>query len=179
MLRAKGFQTVQYEMPTVVLPGKPVAPVEVPTVAPETQEHKCTGVFDHEIGQWSCGSAEHHTVPPEPVVAVAAPEPVPEPVVAVAAPEPVPETVPEPTAAPEPVPEPVVVVAAPEPVPEPVVVVAAPEPVPETVPEPEPAVVELPVAPEPEPVVSEVEAPAEVLEAPAESGLVPENPPTE
>ena len=149
MLRAKGFQTVQYEMPTVVLPGKPVAPVEVPTVAPESQEHKCTGVFDHEIGQWSCGSAEYHTVPPEPVVVVAAPEPVPEPVVVVAAPEPVPE----PT--------------------------AAPEPVPETVPEPEPAVVELPVAPEPEPVVSEVEAPAEVAEAPAETGLVPENPPTE
>ena len=156
MLRAKGFQTVQYEMPTVVLPGKPVAPVEVPTVAPETQEHKCTGVFDHEIGQWSCGSAEHHTVPPEPVVAVAAPEPVPEPVVAVAAPEPVPETVPEPTAAPEPVPETV-------PEPEPAVAVAAPEPV------PEPVVV----------AASEVEAPAEVLEAPAESGLVPENPPTE
>jgi hypothetical protein len=153
VFKAKGFQTVQYEMPTVVLPSKPVVPVEVPTVASEPQEHKCTGVFDHEIGQWTCGSAEHHPVAPKPVVA---PEPAPEPVV-------VPEPVPEPVVVPEPVPEPVS---------EPVV---APEPVPE----PEPAVVELPVAPEPEPVVSEVEAPAEVTEAPAETGLVPENPPTE
>ena len=54
---------------------------------------------------------------------------------------------------------------APEPTPEPV-------PEPTVAPEPAPAVVELPVA-------SEVEAPLEVLEAPAETGLVPENPPTE
>jgi hypothetical protein len=115
-------------MPVVVIPSKPAVPVEVPTVAPEPQEHKCTGVFDHEIGQWTCGSSEHHPGSPEPVVVA------------------------------EPVPEPVVVA------------------------EPEPAVIELPVAPEPEPVVvaaSEVEAPAEVTEAPAEAGLVPENPPTE
>ena len=138
VFRAKEYQTVQYEMPVVVIPSKPVVPVEVPTVAPEPQEHKCTGVFDHEIGQWTCGSSEHHPVSPEPVVVA------------------------------EPVPESVVVA---EPVPEPVVVA-----------EPEPAVIELPVAPEPEPVVvaaSEVEAPAEVTEAPAEAGLVPENPPTE
>jgi len=84
------------------------------------------------------------------------------------APVPAPVAVAEvPTVAPEPTPEPAVV---PEPVPEPIVV---PEP------EPAPAVIEVPVAPEPEPVVSEVEAPAEVLEAPAEAGLVPENPPTE
>jgi len=148
VFRARGFQTVQYEMP-VVVPGKPV---EVPTVASEPQEHKCTGVFDHEIGQWTCGRPEYHPIAPEPVVV--APEPVPEP-------EPAPVVVPEPV--PEPEPAPVVV----------------PEPVPESVPEPEPAVVEVPVAPEPEPVVSEVEAPLEVLEAPAETGLVPENPPTE
>ena len=76
--------------------------------------------------------------------------------------------------------------AAPFPEPEPAVV--APEPEPAVVaPEPEPVVVEVPtVAPEPEPAVvapeppaSEVEAPAEVAEAPAETGLVPENPPTE
>jgi len=120
VFRARGFQTVQYEMP-VIVPGKPV---EVPTVASEPQEHKCTGVFDHEIGQWTCGRPEYHPIAPEPVV-------------------------------------------------------VAPEPVPEPVPEPEPAVVEVPVAPEPEPVVSEVEAPLEVTEAPAEAGLVPENPPTE
>jgi len=125
VFKARGFQTVQYEMP-VVVPGKPV---EVPTVAPEPvvakcPEHNCTGVFDHEVGQWTCGGASYHSV----------------------APEPTPEPVPEPTVAPEPTPEPV--------------------------PEPAPAVVELPVA-------SEVEAPLEVLEAPAESGLVPENPPTE
>jgi len=134
VFKARGFQTVQYEMP-VVVPGKPV---EVPTVASEPQEHKCTGVFDHEIGQWTCGRPEYHPIAPEPVVV--APEPVPEP----------------------------------EPAP-----VVVPEPVPESVPEPEPAVVEVPVAPEPEPVVSELEAPLEVLEAPAEAGLVPENPPTE
>ena len=130
VFRARGFQTVQYEMP-VIVPGKPV---EVPTVASEPQEHKCTGVFDHEIGQWTCGRPEYHPIAPEPVVV--APEPVPEP-------EPAPVVVPEP------------------------------------VPEPEPAVVEVPVVPEPEPVVSEVEAPLEVTEAPAETGLVPENPPTE
>jgi hypothetical protein len=126
VFRARGFQTVQYEMP-VIVPGKPV---EVPTVASEPQEHKCTGVFDHEIGQWTCGRPEYHPIAPEPVVV--APEPVPE-----------------------------------------------PEPAPVVVPEPEPAVVEVPVVPEPEPVVSEVEAPLEVTEAPAEAGLVPENPPTE
>jgi hypothetical protein len=65
-----------------------------------------------------------------------------------------------------PVAEPVVV---PEPVPEP-----EPAPVPEPVPEPE-----LVPEPTPEPPVSEVEAPAEVTEAPAESGLVPEDPPAE
>jgi len=129
VFKARGFQTVQYEMPVVVIPTKPI---EVPTVAPEPvvakcPEHNCTGVFDHEVGQWTCGGASYHSV---------APEPVPEPTVA---PEPVPEPVPEPTVAPE----------------------------------PEPAVVEVPVAP------LEVEAPAEVLEAPAEAGLVPENPPTE
>lgn len=137
VFRARGFQTVQYEMP-VIVPGKPV---EVPTVASEPQEHKCTGVFDHEIGQWTCGRPEYHPIAPEPVVV---------------APEPVPEPEPAPVVVPEPVPEPTV----------------APEPVPEPVPEPEPAVVELPV-------VSEVEAPLEVTEAPAETGLVPENPPTE
>jgi hypothetical protein len=140
VFRARGFQTVQYEMP-VIVPGKPV---EVPTVASEPQEHKCTGVFDHEIGQWTCGRPEYHPIAPEPVVV---------------APEPVPEPEPAPVVVPEPVPEPTV----------------APEPVPE----PEPAVVEVPVVPEPEPVVSEVEAPLEVTEAPAEAGLVPENPPTE
>jgi len=119
VFKARGFQTVQYEMPPVVAPGKPV---EVPTVAPEPQEHKCSGVFDHEIGQWTCGRPEYHPIAPEPVVVV--PEPAPAP---------------------------------------------APEPV---VPEPEPVVVEVPV-------VSEVEAPLEVLEAAPESGLVPENPPTE
>lgn len=138
VFRARGFQTVQYEMP-VIVPGKPV---EVPTVASEPQEHKCTGVFDHEIGQWTCGRPEYHPIAPEPVVV---------------APEPVPEPEPAPVVVPEPVPEPTV----------------APEPV------PEPAVVEVPVVPEPEPVVSEVEAPLEVTEAPAEAGLVPENPPTE
>lgn len=43
---------------------------------------------------------------------------------------------------------------------------------------PEPVVVEVPTA-APEPVVSEVEAPAEVTETAPETGLVPENPPTE
>ena len=95
VFKAKGFQTVQYEMP-VVVPGKPV---EVPTVAPEPvvakcPEHNCTGVFDHEVGQWTCGGASYHSV---------APEPVPEPTVA---PEPTPEPVPEPTVAPEPEPVP-------------------------------------------------------------------------
>ena len=42
---------------------------------------------------------------------------------------------------------------------------------------PEPVVEVLTVAPEP--VVSEVEAPAEVTETAPETGLVPENPPTE
>ena len=84
--KLKGVQTVTYEMPTVVVPGKPVV-AEVPTAAPE------------------------------PVV------------------------VEVPTAAPEPVVE--------------VLTVA------------------------PEPVVSEVEAPAEVTETAPETGLVPENPPTE
>jgi len=71
----------------------------------------------------------------------------------------------------------VTIPVAPEPVPEPVVV---PEPEPVLAPVPEPVVV-----PEPEPVqvaevpVSEVEAPAEVLEASPESGLVPEDPPAE
>ena len=83
--KLKGVQTVTYEMPTLVIPGKPV--VEVPTAAPES------------------------------IVDV-------------------------PTAAPEPV------------------------------------VVEVPTA-APEPVVSEVEAPAEVTETAPETGLVPENPPTE
>ena len=83
--KLKGVQTVTYELPTVVVPGKPVV-AEVPTAAPE------------------------------PVVEV-------------------------PTAAPEPV-------------------------------------VEVPTA-APEPVVSEVEAPAEVTETAPETGLVPENPPTE
>jgi len=121
VFKARGFQTVQYEMPMVV-PGKPV---EVPTVAPEPvvakcSEHNCTGVFDHEVGQWTCGGASYHSVAPEPTIA----------------PEPTPEPVPEPTVAPEPTPEPV---------PEPTV---APEPAPEPVPEPAPAVVELPVASE-------------------------------
>jgi len=112
VFRARGFQTVQYEMP-VIVPGKPV---EVPTVASEPQEHKCTGVFDHEIGQWTCGRPEYHPIAPEPVVV--APEPVPEPVV-------VPEPVPEPTVAPEPTPEPV-----PEPAPAVVELPVAPEPEP-------------------------------------------------
>ena len=99
VFKARGFQTVQYEMP-VVVPGKPV---EVPTVAPEPvvakcSEHNCTGVFDHEVGQWTCGGASYHSVAPEPT-----PEPVPEPTVA---PEPVPEPAPEPTLAPEPEPTP-------------------------------------------------------------------------
>ena len=47
--------------------------------------------------------------------------------------------------------------------------------VPTAAPEP---VVEVPTA-APEPVVSEVEAPAEVTETAPETGLVPENPPTE
>ena len=92
VFKAKGFQTVQYEMPKVVLPAASApAPVvvEVPTVAPKPvvacHECDCTGVFDHEIGQWTCGDASHHSVKPEPVVA--APEPEPEPVIA--APEPV------------------------------------------------------------------------------------------
>ena len=92
VFKAKGFQTVQYEMPKVVLPAASApAPVvvEVPTVAPKPvvacHECDCTGVFDHEIGQWTCGDASHHSVKPEPVVA--APEPEPEPVIAV--PEPV------------------------------------------------------------------------------------------
>lgn len=76
VFKAKGFQTVQYEMPTVVLPGKPVV-VEVPTVAPA----------------------------PEPVVE-AAPEPVveapaPEPVVEAPAPAPEPAVVEVPVAASE------------------------------------------------------------------------------
>ena len=105
VFKAKGFQTVQYEMPKVVLPAASApAPVvvEVPTVAPKPvvacHECDCTGVFDHEIGQWTCGDASHHSVKPEPVVA--APEPEPEPVVAPPAPEPEPEPV---IAAPEPV----------------------------------------------------------------------------
>jgi hypothetical protein len=40
------------------------------------------------------------------------------------------------------------------------------------------SIVEVPTA-APEPVVSEVEAPAEVTETAPETGLVPENPPTE
>jgi len=98
VFKARGFQTVQYEMP-VVVPGKPV---EVPTVAPEPvvakcSEHNCTGVFDHEVGQWTCGGASYHSVAPEPTVAPEpAPEPVPEPTVA---PEPTPEPVPEPAPA--------------------------------------------------------------------------------
>jgi hypothetical protein len=72
-----------------------------------------------------------------------------------------------PTVAPEPVVVPEPVVEVPVVVPEPVVEAPAP------VPEPLVEVVELPVAP------SEVEAPAEVTEAPAETGLVPENPPAE
>ena len=91
VFKAKGFQTVQYEMPKVVLPAASApAPVvvEVPTVAPKPvvacHECDCTGVFDHEIGQWTCGDTSHHSVKPEPVVAAPAPEP--EPVVA---PEPV------------------------------------------------------------------------------------------
>jgi len=98
VFKARGFQTVQYEMPMVV-PGKPV---EVPTVAPEPvvakcSEHNCTGVFDHEVGQWTCGGASYHSVAPEPTIAPEpAPEPVPEPTVA---PEPAPEPVPEPAPA--------------------------------------------------------------------------------
>ena len=67
-------------------------------------------------------------------------------------------------------------VAFPEPTPAPV---STPEPLPEPTPAPAPTPelepVQAPVAePAPE---SNVEAPAEVLEAPAESGLVPEDPP--
>ena len=63
----------------------------------------------------------------------------------------------------EPTPAPV---STPEPLPE-------PTPAPTSTPEPEPVqVADVPVVPE-----SNVEAPAEVLEAPAESGLVPEDPP--
>lgn len=64
VFKAKGFQTVQYEMPTVVLPGKPVV-VEVPTVAPAPEP-----VVE---------------AAPEPVVEAPAPEP------AVEAPAPAPE----------------------------------------------------------------------------------------
>lgn len=60
----------------------------------------------------------------------------------------------------EPTPAPV---STPEPLPE-------PTPAPTSTPEPEPV-------PEPAPAPSEVEAPAEVAETPAESGLVPEDPP--
>jgi len=65
-------------------------------------------------------------------------------------------------------------IAIPEPTPAPV---STPEPLPEPTPAPtstpEPVqVADVPVVPE-----SNVEAPAEVLEAPAESGLVPEDPP--
>jgi hypothetical protein len=35
VFKAKGYQTVQYEIPTVVIPGTPAAPAEVPTAAPE------------------------------------------------------------------------------------------------------------------------------------------------
>ena len=115
VFKARGFQTVQYQMPQSVL-----TTVDIPIAAEPVAEHKCTGTFDHEIGQWTCGNSEYHAgqpipAPPAPVV----PEPVPEPV------------------APEPVPEPVVEA----------------------------------------PAISEVEAPAEVLEAAPESGLVPEDPP--
>jgi len=57
-------------------------------------------------------------------------------------------------------------------IPEPVVV-------PDPAPEPEPEPVPEPVVPEPvpEPEASNVEPPAEVTEAPVESGLVPEDPP--
>ena len=50
----------------------------------------------------------------------------------------------------------------------------APVSTPEPLPEPTPAPVS---TPEPAPAPLEVEAPAEVAEAPAESGLVPEDPP--
>ena len=60
----------------------------------------------------------------------------------------------------EPTPAPV---STPEPLPE-------PTPAPTSTPEPEPVQ-------EPAPAPSEVEAPAEVAETPAESGLVPEDPP--
>jgi len=60
------------------------------------------------------------------------------------------------------------VVEVPTAAPEPVVVEVAAAPEPE--PEPEQTVVEIPVA-------LEVEAPAEVADAPAEAGLVPEDPP--
>ena len=60
-------------------------------------------------------------------------------------------------------------VAFPEPTPAPV---STPEPLPE----PTPAPTSTP-EPEPAPAPSEVEAPAEVAETPAESGLVPEDPP--
>jgi hypothetical protein len=109
VFKAKGFQTVQYEMPTVVIPSKPavvepVAAVEVPTVAAKPvltcHECDCTGVFDYEIGQWTCGDASHHSVKPEPTPVapepVVAPEPTPEPVVSeVEAPLEVAEAAPE------------------------------------------------------------------------------------
>ena len=67
----------------------------------------------------------------------------------------------------EPTPAPV---STPEPLPE-------PTPAPTSTPEPEPVqVAEVPVA-EPAPAPSDVEPPAEVAETPAESGLVPEDPP--
>ena len=52
----------------------------------------------------------------------------------------------------------------------------APVSTPEPLPEPTPAPTSTP-EPEPAPAPSEVEAPAEVAETPAESGLVPEDPP--
>jgi hypothetical protein len=74
--KLKGVQTVTYEMPTVVIPGKPVV-VEVPTVAPEPVV------------------VEVPTVAPEPVV-VEVPTVAPEPVVSeVEAPAEVTETAPE------------------------------------------------------------------------------------
>jgi hypothetical protein len=29
--------------------------------SPKSYEHECTEVFDHEVGQWTCGDAEAHT----------------------------------------------------------------------------------------------------------------------